>query len=55
VALLEEVCLSQWVGVEVSDAQARPSVTLFFLSAYPDAELSATCYLSSMPTCSHAS
>ena len=40
VALLEEVC--HWgVDLEVSEAQARPSVTLFLLLANPDVELSA--------------
>ena len=34
--------VSQRGGFEVSEAQARPSVTLFLLPANPDVELSAT-------------
>ena len=34
--------MSQRVGFEVSEAQARPSVALFLLPANPDVEFSAT-------------
>jgi hypothetical protein len=34
--------MSLWVGFEVSNAQAKPSVSLFLLSADQDVELSAT-------------
>jgi hypothetical protein len=41
------------VGFEVSNAQARHSVSLFLLLANSDVELSATSATSSLPACCH--
>jgi hypothetical protein len=45
--------MSPGVGFEVSEAQARPSVTLFLLPADPDVGLSAISTASSLPSCCH--
>jgi hypothetical protein len=41
------------VGFEVSKVQARPSGSLFLLSADPDVELSASSPASCLPACHH--
>ena len=53
VALLEEVCHWGW-ALGVSNAQVRPSVSLFLLPVFLYAELSATSPLSCLPACLHA-
>jgi hypothetical protein len=43
--------MSLGVGFEVSEAQARPNVTLFLLPADPDVELSAPFPAHCLPVC----
>ena len=52
VTLLEEVC--HWgVGFEVSDVQARPSVSHFLLSANPDIQFSTPTPAPFLTACYH--
>jgi hypothetical protein len=43
------------VGFGVSNAQARPSVSVFLLPVDPDVELSATSPAPCLPACQHVS
>ena len=53
-ALFEEVCHREWVGFEISEAQAKPggSVSLV-LPTNPVVDLSATSPVPRLPACCH--
>ena len=50
--MLEEVCVSLWMALEISEALAMSSVALFPLLEDPDVELPAT--LAQRHVCLHA-